>query len=106
MRYENPREWAVKWFSPRVARPGRKWCADWESHLDVVTRMDALWLSWENADATEGLAVGAALTSWWLNQADPTCRYFDEAFAQCNGATRCETFPGPLAESSDDYRDL
>lgn len=65
---------------------GTKWCRDWYKHSEAVSRLDALWRSYEAmrvGDPT-GMAV------WWRDFADPTMASLtrpEGTFAGCNPET-------------------
>lgn len=54
-----------------------QWCAQWWRHPEAVSRLDALWLAWEQMR----LEGGTAMSAWWRDYADPTMR----ALFQSNG---------------------
>lgn len=69
--YPNVDEFVRGYLLPNWRRPcgsgGVTWCARWWEHAEAITRLEALWESWEQARLGEG--VGMAV--WWRDYADP-----------------------------------
>lgn len=60
-----------------------QWCPDWWAHGEAVSRLEALWRTWEHLrlDGATGMAT------WWKDYADPTMAVlFDPhgTFAGCS----------------------
>lgn len=46
-------------------RTPRRWAADWWNYPEAVSRLDALWRSWENARQDP-----VAMSAWWRDHLD------------------------------------
>lgn len=62
--------WVQQWLAPMIRRPTSTdtcWCPQWWQHAEVISRLEALWRSWEHlrTDGTTGMSV------WWRDHADP-----------------------------------
>jgi len=62
--------WVDDYFAPMYARPLNsvvRWCAQWWDHAEAISRLEALWRSWEAArlDVLRGMAV------WYRDFLDP-----------------------------------
>ena len=60
--YPGLEEWVVDYFAPVYARaftPTERWCAQWWDHAEAISRLEALWRSWEVARLEElrGMAL-------------------------------------------------
>lgn len=83
--YDTLDDWVREYFAPTFTRPigGEiRWCAQWAEHAEAVTRLEALWRSWES------LRLDAALgmTTWLTNYLDPQLSALlsrSGTFAQC-----------------------
>jgi Domain of unknown function (DUF4913) len=86
-RFENLVAWVAGYFAPTFGRLGRnsatsRWCARWWDHPEAVLRLDALWCSWETAEATPG----RDLSDWIRLHLDPNVAVLaspDGPFAAC-----------------------
>ncbi|MFF0547211.1 DUF4913 domain-containing protein [Nocardia thailandica] len=45
-----------------------RWCPQWWDHGEVVSRLEALWMAWEQLR----LGEGPELATWWIQYVDPT----------------------------------
>lgn len=68
--YPSVEAWVEQWLAPSLRRPWTKdlcWCPEWWRHTEVISRLEALWRSWEHlrTDGTTGMSV------WWRDHADP-----------------------------------
>jgi hypothetical protein len=78
-------DWVDQYFLPTFRRPigGEiRWCTHWQEHPEAITRLEALWRSWETLrlDPNLGIAI------WLTNYLDPllaTLLSRSAAFAQC-----------------------
>ncbi|MGV9182000.1 DUF4913 domain-containing protein [Arcanobacterium canis] len=60
------------------------WCPQWWKHIEALTRLEALWRSWEymrQENAMTGLA------RWWIELADPTMRALMDPDGTFKGCT-------------------
>jgi hypothetical protein len=44
-----------------------RWCATWWEHAEAITRLEAIWESWER----HRLEPGTGMAVWWRAYADP-----------------------------------
>lgn len=70
LRYASLDEWVTEYFTPAFPRPlggEYRWCSRWDEHVEALTRLEALWRSWEVArrDANTGMAT------WLTGYLDP-----------------------------------
>jgi hypothetical protein len=66
LRYETLDEWVDGYFLPTFKRPigGEiRWCNEWQQHAEAITRLEALWRSWEHLRLDPALGMAAWLTS-------------------------------------------
>jgi hypothetical protein len=85
LRYERLEGWGHDYFLPNFKRPigGEiRWCNEWQQHAEAITRLEALWRSWEHLrlDAALGMAT------WLTNHLDPQLAALHSrsgTFAQC-----------------------
>jgi len=61
-RYPGLEDWVVDYFAPTFGRPltsAVHWCAQWWDHAEAISRLEALWRSWEvsRLDELRGMAV-------------------------------------------------
>jgi hypothetical protein len=92
--YPNSAAWLEQYLLPSyVRRPNEnRWCPTWWEHPEALTRIEALWRSWEALrwDGPTGMAV------WWRDYADPHMRVLlssDGPFFDC---ARGHTVPTPF----------
>jgi hypothetical protein len=70
MRYKNLVDWLEDYFFEMVRRRlggQMTWCAKWWLHPEAISRLDALWLSWEFLKDDGALGM----SNWWLSHVDP-----------------------------------
>jgi hypothetical protein len=77
--------WVEGWFAERYARSivgGTRWCSQWYEHPEAVTRLHALWTSWEVAqrDPDRGMII-------WLRDGDAQ---FYELTRECGPFISCD----------------
>jgi hypothetical protein len=61
--YSSVEEWVTSHFLPMFRRPlggEYRWCAQWWRHAEAITRLTALWQSWE----AMRLQPGTGMISW------------------------------------------
>lgn len=87
-------EWLEQYLLPNyVRRPGtHRWCAQWWAHPEAVTRIEALWQSWESLrwDGPTGLAV------WWKDYCDPHMAVLLSPEGPFFDCARGHTMPAPF----------
>lgn len=111
-RYPSLEEWVVDHFAPMYARPvtpAARWCAEWWDHAEAISRLEALWRSWEVArlDELRGMAV------WYRDFLDPQLAVLLSTagpFAQCTPDRHSPikplaTVPAPAGYWTDDEPD-
>lgn len=47
-----------------------RWCTRWYLHAEAISRVTAMWRSWEKLR----LEAGTGASDWWLHHADPHMR--------------------------------
>ncbi len=70
LRYETLDEWVNDYFLPTFKRPigGEiRWCDEWQQHAEAITRLEALWRSWEHLRLDPALGMA----TWLTNHLDP-----------------------------------
>ncbi len=83
--YPSLQAWAETYFAVMFARPispAVRWCASWWAHAEALSRLEALWRSWEAArlDPVRGMAL------WYRDVLDPQLAVLlatGGPFAQC-----------------------
>ena len=83
--YPSLQAWAETYFVVMFARPvgpAVRWCASWWAHAEALSRLEALWRSWEAArlDPVRGMAL------WYRDVLDPQLAVLlatGGPFAQC-----------------------
>jgi hypothetical protein len=60
--YTSAEEWVTEYFAPMFARSlggEHRWCPRWWDHAEAISRLEALWRSWETLrlDPALGMAV-------------------------------------------------
>jgi len=106
-RYPGLEEWVVDYFTPMFARPlspALRWCACWWDHAEAISRLEALWRTWEVArlDPLRGMAV------WYRDHLDgqlPVLLSPTGPFAQCAPDRHAPTRPLPTTAAPDGYWD-
>lgn len=55
-----------------IRKQGRqaRWCKRWYLHAEAISRVTAMWRSWEKLR----LEAGTGASDWWLHHADPHMR--------------------------------
>ena len=86
--FANAHDFVVQYLLPswRHTTSGVRWCARWWCHAEAISRLDALWRSFESM--RHGDAAGMAV--WWRDFADPLMGSLTRengTFAQCDAAT-------------------
>ena len=93
--YDTLDAWVHEYFTPTFTRPigGEiRWCAQWAEHAEAVTRLEALWRSWESLRLDP--AVGMA--TWLTNYLDPLLAALvsrSGTFAQCQPDRHSPSMP-------------
>ncbi len=106
-RYPGLEEWVVDYFTPMFSRPlspSLRWCASWWHHAEAISRLEALWRTWEVArlDPLRGMAV------WYRDHLDtqlPVLLSATGPFAQCAPDRHAATRPLPTTAAPDGYWD-
>lgn len=83
--YPSLQAWVAAYFVVMFARPispAVRWCASWWAHAEALSRLEALWRSWEAArlDPVRGMAL------WYRDVLDPQLAVLLATagpFAQC-----------------------
>ncbi len=83
--YPSLQAWVEAYFAVMFARPvspAVRWCASWWAHAEALSRLEALWRSWEAArlDPVRGMAL------WYRDVLDPQLGVLlatGGPFAQC-----------------------
>ena len=84
--YGGVEEWVCGQFLPMFRRPlggEYRWCRQWWQHAEAITRLTALWHSWE----TLRLEPGTGIASWLRDHVDhqlPVLLGRGGPFAQCS----------------------
>jgi len=83
--YDDVQSWVEGWFVHAYARSSAgwgHWCPEWWRHREAVSRLTALWQSWEAAQ--KNTATGMA--HWYVMYADPIFGHLTAShgvFASC-----------------------
>lgn len=106
--YPSLEEWVLDYFAPMFSRPTSptlRWCAAWWEHAEAISRLEALWRSWEVArlDQLRGMAL------WYRDFLDSQLAVLTSPsgpFAQCKpdrhaDAEPLPTVPAPLGYWTD-----
>ncbi len=92
--YPNSAQWLERYLLPNyVRRPvENRWCPTWWEHAEALTRIEALWRSWEALrwDGPTGMAV------WWRDYCDPHMRVLLSADGPFFDCVRGHTLPTPF----------
>lgn len=67
--YPDVERWVSEHFAPMYARPlgGEfRWCPSWWKHAEAISRLEALWRSWE----TLRLDPGLGMATWYRDHLD------------------------------------
>ncbi len=105
--YGGVEEWVVDYFAPMFTRPTTpaiRWCARWWDHAEAISRLEALWRSWEahRLDPLRGMAI------WYRDFLDHQLAVLTAAagpFAQCTPDRHAPTTPLPTTLAPDGYWD-
>ena len=105
--YPGLEEWVVEHFARMFTRPlspALRWCPQWWAHAEALSRLEALWRTWEAArlDPLQGIAV------WYRDFADPQLLVlFSPAgpFAQCTADRHSPDRPLPTIPAPDGHWD-
>lgn len=105
--YTGVEEWVVDYFAPMYSRPttpALRWCARWWDHAEAISRLEALWRSWEahRLDPLRGMAI------WYRDFLDGQLAVLTAAagpFAQCTPDRHAPTKPLPTTLAPDGYWD-
>jgi hypothetical protein len=65
--YETLQSWVNDYYLavfPRPATGEARWCSQWEDHPEAVTRLEALWRSWETLRLDPNLGIATWLTTY------------------------------------------
>ena len=65
--YQRLEDWVEQYFLPTFRRPigGEiRWCTQWHDHAEAVTRLEALWRSWETLRLDPNLGIATWLTTY------------------------------------------
>jgi hypothetical protein len=65
--YATLRDWVDGYFRPTFPRPvgGEiRWCTRWPDHAEALTRLEALWRSWEALRLDPNLGIATWLTTY------------------------------------------
>jgi hypothetical protein len=97
-RYATLDGWVHEYFAPtfgRLVGGELRWCADWQQHAEAITRLEALWRSWEalRLDPAVGMATWL---SHHLDQQLPILLGRQGPFSQCNPDRHVPATPLPL----------
>jgi hypothetical protein len=90
--YARVQDWVSEHFLPIYRRPlgGEfRWCPQWWRHAEAITRLTALWQSWE----AMRLQPGTGTASWLRDHLDhqlPVLLGRSGPFAQCSSAEHVE----------------
>ena len=87
--------WVEEYFCVVFARPigGEiRWCPQWRDHPEAVTRLEALWRSWEALRLDPNLGIA----TWLTNFLDPQLGQLlsrSGTFGQCSDARHSQATP-------------
>lgn len=96
MQYTNAVDWLEQYLLRIWRRSDVRWCAKWYLHGEALTRVEALWRSWEHLryEGPLGMAI------WWRDYADYHLRELTAStgpFARCRATTGDHEQVPPLA---------
>jgi len=105
--YPSLEQWVVGYFAPTYARPVNpavRWCAQWWDHGEAISRLEALWRSWEvgRLDELRGIAL------WHRDFLDSQLAMLTSTtgpFAQCTPDRHAPTKPLPTVPAPEGYWD-
>ena len=99
--YDTLDGWVGEYFAPTFTRPigGEiRWCTQWAEHAEAVTRLEALWRSWE----TLRLDPAVGMATWLTNYLDPQLAALlsrSGTFAQCQPDRHSIQAPLPVSRA-------
>jgi hypothetical protein len=85
-RYATLDEWVEEYFAPtfgRLVGGELRWCAQWQQHAEAITRLEALWRSWEALRLDPALGMATWL-GHHLDQQLPILLGRQGPFSQCS----------------------
>ena len=65
--YDELDTWVEEYFLPTFRRPiggEYRWCSRWQEHPEALTRLEALWRSWEALRLDPNLGIATWLTAY------------------------------------------
>ncbi len=103
--YPDLEEWVGRYFAPMFSRPtspSLRWCTQWWDHAEAISRLEALWRSWEvgRLDELRGMAL------WYRDFLDSQLAVLTSTtgpFAQCTPDRHAPTKPLPTVRAPDGY---
>jgi hypothetical protein len=103
--YSSTEEWVAEYFAPMFARSlggEHRWCPRWWDHAEAISRLEALWRSWETLrlDPALGIAV------WFRDHLDhqlPVLLGSRGPFAKCTAQRHDPPRPLPLEPAPAGY---
>lgn len=106
-RYSSLEPWVESYFAPMFSRPlnqTTRWCAQWWDHAEAISRLEALWRTWEVArlDELRGMAT------WYRDFLDAQLAVLLSAtgpFAQCTADRHSPTKPLATLPAPEGYWD-
>jgi hypothetical protein len=101
--YETLDAWVRDYFAPMFSRPigGEiRWCPRWHEHAEAVSRLEALWRSWERFRLDPALGM-ATWYSGYLDHQLPLLLGRAGPFSQCSADRHAEPTPLPLTRLSE-----
>jgi Domain of unknown function (DUF4913) len=84
--YASTEDWVTGFFLPMFRRPlggEYRWCREWWQHAEAITRLTALWHSWEALRLQPGIGMAAWLRDH-LDHHLPVLMGRSGPFAQCS----------------------
>ncbi len=106
-RFASLEAWVTELFAPTYARPTNptvRWCAEWWDHAEAISRLEALWRTWEIArlDELRGMAT------WYRDFLDPQLAVLlgpTGPFLQCTPDRHSPVKPLPTSPAPEGYWD-
>ena len=104
-RFDSVEAWVHELFAPTYARPTNpqvRWCAEWWDHAEAISRLEALWRTWEVArlDELRGIAT------WYRDFLDPQLAVLlspTGPFLQCTPDRHSPVKPLPTSPAPEGY---
>lgn len=106
--YAGVEEWVTGQFLPMFRRPiggEYRWCCQWWQHAEAITRLTALWHSWE----TLRLEPGTGIACWLRDHLDhqlPILLGRSGPFAQCSEGEHIEPRQATASPAPDGWWDV